>query len=420
MMAALQRSNVSVYSIDPRGAVPSDKLLYECFPVGGADDPCVVGSPKEGPTARTSWVREAQHSLEHISEASGGFAVVDTDDFTGGLDRIVQDLDNYYLLGFAPPPGKPAAYRPLDVKATRAGVTVRYRHGYVPAGPPLPKNKDPLAALSATVLPARDLPLRMTSAILPGPVDQGQVVLALEVSSPLAGLVGADHQVRDTIRYLVTGADLKSKKVARVVEREARVVLTPTRTEVQRGPNTIAYEIVTSLTLPPGSYQLRSSVSSQGLNVGGSVYETLTIPDFSRVAIALGGIVLNRVGPAVVPIAESTLAQGALPFDPILDRDFTSNDELRIVAPIGGTDTSAAKATVELLDATGAGVRTIDATVTETRRLAEYGSTRRLALMRQAQARVPLSGLASGDYVLRVSVEIGRGSAHAELAFTIR
>jgi hypothetical protein len=33
---------------------------------------------------------------------TGGFAVTNTNDFAGGINHIVSDLDNYYLLGFYP------------------------------------------------------------------------------------------------------------------------------------------------------------------------------------------------------------------------------------------------------------------------------------------------------------------------------
>ena len=63
----------------------------------------------------SSWVRRAQHGLEHISEAAGGFAIVNTNDFAGGISKIVNELDNYYLLGFYPADTKTAGYRTLTL-----------------------------------------------------------------------------------------------------------------------------------------------------------------------------------------------------------------------------------------------------------------------------------------------------------------
>src|SRR5205823_3566099 len=98
MMEAMRRSNVSTYAIDPRGLVASKDLARECFPAPATGrDPCA-----EGLSDFESDVRQAQSGLRIMSEASGGFAVTNTDDFTAGLRRIVEDLDHYYLLGFYP------------------------------------------------------------------------------------------------------------------------------------------------------------------------------------------------------------------------------------------------------------------------------------------------------------------------------
>ena len=60
-------------------------------------------------------MRVAQDALSQFTEASGGFAVTDTDDLTGGLERIVEDLDHYYLLGFYAEEAGGKSYRPLNV-----------------------------------------------------------------------------------------------------------------------------------------------------------------------------------------------------------------------------------------------------------------------------------------------------------------
>ena len=115
-------------------------------------------------------MRQAQRGLEIMSEASGGFAVTNTDDFTGGLAQIVYDLDHYYLLGFYPSDEKGKDYRRLDVRVPgHPEWTLRFRHGYMPGGPPAPpKNSSAMLALSAGVTPKGDLPLRLTAIPLPG------------------------------------------------------------------------------------------------------------------------------------------------------------------------------------------------------------------------------------------------------------
>ena len=91
--------------------------------------------------------------------------MTNTDDFTSGLKRIVDDLDHYYLLGFYPIDTKGKGYRSLDVTvAGHPDWKLRFRRGYMPGGPPAaPKSADPLVALSTGILPKSDLPLRLSA-----------------------------------------------------------------------------------------------------------------------------------------------------------------------------------------------------------------------------------------------------------------
>jgi VWFA-related protein len=99
MMNAMRRGNVATYAIDPRGEITPQELEMECHPSPptppqGPPDNCV------DPFVWRSPIRQAQRGLEIVAGETGGFAIVNTDDFTSGIGRILTELDNYYLLGF--------------------------------------------------------------------------------------------------------------------------------------------------------------------------------------------------------------------------------------------------------------------------------------------------------------------------------
>jgi hypothetical protein len=51
---------------------------------------------------------------------------MNTNDLTGAADRIVRELDHYYVIRVGDPPvGQKSALRELDVKVLRRGVTLR-------------------------------------------------------------------------------------------------------------------------------------------------------------------------------------------------------------------------------------------------------------------------------------------------------
>ena len=78
------RSNTTIYTIDPRGLVAGPDL-----------DQTTLDS-----TDWQDYVRETQSSLRVIAELTGGIAGVNTNNFTSLLKRIDADTSDYYVLGY--------------------------------------------------------------------------------------------------------------------------------------------------------------------------------------------------------------------------------------------------------------------------------------------------------------------------------
>jgi VWFA-related protein len=63
-----------------------------------------------------------------LAHATGGRAFLSTNDINGAADKIVREAANYYLVGVnAPPVGRAADLRDLEIKVKRKGVTVHAR-----------------------------------------------------------------------------------------------------------------------------------------------------------------------------------------------------------------------------------------------------------------------------------------------------
>ena len=94
MVAAATRANVAVYAVDPRGLGGEfDELsTIQSFP-----DDTSLGL---GPGSIFNEVRLAQDSLRVMGEETGGFAVVNKNDFRDAFQRIVDDNSSYYVLGY--------------------------------------------------------------------------------------------------------------------------------------------------------------------------------------------------------------------------------------------------------------------------------------------------------------------------------
>ncbi len=86
--------------------------------------------PKLPPTATTN-----QQIMYMLADGTGGFVIANSNDLVGGLEKIGQEQNQYYILGYTPPESKEGACHTLKVKVARGGTEVRARTGYCSAKP---------------------------------------------------------------------------------------------------------------------------------------------------------------------------------------------------------------------------------------------------------------------------------------------
>jgi VWFA-related protein len=126
------RANATIYTIDPRGlqgVVGADRYLDQ-----------------------SEWrthIQKTTSSLRYIAEQTGGFPIVNTNDFASELKKVDNETSDYYVLGFYstnPDPAKRT--RTLEVTVDRPNVTVASRREYSlktqgkpPAPPPVKTKK---------------------------------------------------------------------------------------------------------------------------------------------------------------------------------------------------------------------------------------------------------------------------------------
>jgi len=110
---AARRANAAFYTIDPRGLIAGQDMAEE------------VNS-----TDFQDYVRETQVSLRVLAEETGGFAIVNQNDFDKGIKRIDSETSDYYLVGFySSNPDPLRRNRKLEVKV-RDGLSVNHRTSY--------------------------------------------------------------------------------------------------------------------------------------------------------------------------------------------------------------------------------------------------------------------------------------------------
>ena len=123
---AANRANATFYTIDPRGLI------------AGAD----IGE-MEGQLDPVQWwdyVQKSQNTLRNLAEATGGFAVVNNNDFDAAIRRIDAETSDYYVVGYYSNNSDPNQWRRrLEITVAREDVDVWSRTAYELVEPEQPE-----------------------------------------------------------------------------------------------------------------------------------------------------------------------------------------------------------------------------------------------------------------------------------------
>lgn len=71
-----------------------------------------------------------QQVMQMLAEGTGGFAIYNTNDLLGGLQRIAAEMNQFYVLGYVPHDTEEGSCHTLRVKLDKGGMEVRSRSGY--------------------------------------------------------------------------------------------------------------------------------------------------------------------------------------------------------------------------------------------------------------------------------------------------
>lgn len=288
------RSGVVVYTMDTRGLVSEGLTAADIVTTGMTSRQ--ISSAMFGASNAFS---ASQEGMMYLAEQAGGFAIYNTNDISGGIRRVLDDQNSYYLIGYQPDASlfDPAALRfnQLKIKVKRPGLRVRYRSGFFGIKDEKrtvgvsPKQK----ILQALISPfaSDDISLRLTP-LIANDAKAGSLIRTL-VHVPAKGLVFADkpgnfHEA--VINIVAYTFGLNGVVVDSVGETHT---LTLSDKLYERAQSS---GFVYSLNLPikkPGPYQLRVAVRDDKSDKVGTASQFIVVPDINKNRLTLSGIALN-------------------------------------------------------------------------------------------------------------------------------
>jgi VWFA-related protein len=332
---AATRSGAVVYSLDTHGLVPT-----------GGD--AAVASAGTAPGLQARVDRQAQQlfreTLSGLAGDTGGFLIQGTNDLAGGLRRMLEDNDSYYLMAYEPSNTKrDGRFRRITVRLPgRRNLTVRTRKGYLAPddrklaarpGSSVPARSAGAAAAArdaldegearaalATPLRANDIPVRLAADYLQIPPAGPQAIIRAHVDLGQLRWEEADGRRRASVELAAGVYDADGKLVGAPSGKVAELDLGPA--EYQRAAAT-GLQYQQQVALPPGRYQVRLVARERRLVQAGAAAEWVEIPDLNQKKLALSSVFLSTSAPAAGPVPA-----GDRPRDAGLRRRFKPGDDL--------------------------------------------------------------------------------------------
>jgi VWFA-related protein len=147
VIAAANSGNVTFYTVDARGlgTVSNNRLAKDTAQSIQAAEQSLSGM---GPgtqqeqasgqaltptnqAAEAIYQTDLQANARRLAEGTGGFAMDNSNDLRGPLDRVMEDIRSHYEITYAPTSKSfDGHFRKLEVKLVRTGLKVQSRAGY--------------------------------------------------------------------------------------------------------------------------------------------------------------------------------------------------------------------------------------------------------------------------------------------------
>ena len=256
LLSAAREGNVAVYTVDPRG-------------LQGSTDPSIGEKPV--PVTRDAGVE----TLRDLATATGGRAVVSSNEIPAAFSRIARENRFYYLVGYEPPDSgaSKTRARQIEMKTRAPGTTLLHRRAYAPSAATAVAavvNRAPIAS----PLPVSDLLISMAPVVFPDPSGGASLAVPFEIGGNLPG--------NDTVKYTLVAVD-------------GRGLSTSPMTGTVKVSDGSAKGMVRQK-LAPGRYQLRLQAEIEGRGTGVALANVLMLAPNTETPVCGGFMLLQPEG----------------------------------------------------------------------------------------------------------------------------
>jgi hypothetical protein len=377
---AAQLGNVLIYGIDPSG---------------------LKGEPLAGIGAYQL------NFLTDISVATGGRAILRTNDVASKMHGVLDETGSYYLLGYErPAPDGENQFHRIDVRVVgHPEWQVSFRH--LRQEPMTESTRLAPSGTEAAIggfVSDSNLQLSVSAAAFAESRQRATVRVSVRITLPLDTPIAATDEEDLVLRaFTIDGRPVAQVHAAPSVRLFSRPIISEGKTLQQA-------MISLPMSLAPGRYELRLGVHSSAAMRAGSVYTDVTVPDFFKERVSLSGVVLLPVQGSV---ASSEVDLSLL--EPIVSRTFSPADPVEAFVRVyrgAASNALAVSLRTQILD-------NQDRAVFDRRE--ELPSDRfRDGVFSDYRFRLPLDSLKPGTYCLTIDANAGATVDRRSVIFNVQ
>jgi VWFA-related protein len=287
LVAAANRANVSIYTIDSAGLRARSVEEAVRLTVNGVGAASLDLAP-DGSSANSldamegmaAALRSDPHtSLTVLARDTGGFLIDSTNDLADGFRRIDLDRRFHYLLSYAPKNADfNGEWRTIAVKVPSRDVEIRARSGYqavhAPGAIPLLAYEGRAAADLERTPPPAQIPIRADAFVFPQMTGDPRVAILLSTTGRALTFEPTSTGYRTDFTLLARIRDAHGDVIRKASQPYRITGATADREHAQSG-DILFYR---QPTLPPGSYTLDVAADDAIAKRGGVSHIGLIVP----------------------------------------------------------------------------------------------------------------------------------------------
>jgi VWFA-related protein len=326
------RAGVVINSLDPRGLRASSGVKpFQATPgksALGGNDPSDILFGRGDAGAESALSPALAGGSEHlglstVAGRTGGVSVINTNNFDGGLDKIMARSNGYYILAYTPSEKFDRKFHKLEIKVKRSGTTVHSHYGYeareesAATGPRTKEEAIAAAARSPLAKNDIDVTPNVTVKLLAGNKAAVDIHMLIDAKKLHFNEAGDHYQVSlDVVGFVFDQLGRNRGGFSETIN------LNLSRDDYQRALlQGLTYSASTEL--QPDYYQVRAIVREASSGSLGTFSKYLEIPDLTKGKLAMSSVFLF-----------ATDAKGTKPAPLLALRQLSRTQDLRYVTLI--------------------------------------------------------------------------------------